>query len=43
MLELNTPAQYVKGIGPRLAEVVATKGITTVEEVLSVAGAVQYE
>ncbi|MBZ5511985.1 MAG: ATP-dependent DNA helicase RecG [Acidobacteriia bacterium] len=34
MLELNTPAQYVKGIGPRLAEVVATKGITTVEDLL---------
>ena len=34
MLELNTPAQYVKGIGPRLAEVVATKGIATVEDLL---------
>jgi ATP-dependent DNA helicase RecG len=34
MLELNTPAQYVKGIGPRLAEVLAGKGITTVEDLL---------
>ena len=34
MLELNTAVQYVKGIGPRLAEVVATKGITTVEDLL---------
>ena len=34
MLELNTPAQYVKGIGPRLAEVVASKGIATVEDLL---------
>jgi ATP-dependent DNA helicase RecG len=34
MLELNTPVQYVKGIGPRLAEVVATKGIATVEDLL---------
>jgi ATP-dependent DNA helicase RecG len=34
MLQLDTPAQYVKGIGPRLAEVVAAKGITTVEDLL---------
>ena len=34
MLELDTQAQYVKGIGPRLAEMVATKGITTVEDLL---------
>jgi ATP-dependent DNA helicase RecG len=34
MLELNTAVQYVKGIGPRLAEVVATKGIATVEDLL---------
>src|SRR5208282_3611259 len=30
MLELTTPVQYVKGIGPRLAEILATKGIATV-------------
>jgi ATP-dependent DNA helicase RecG len=35
MLELNTPVQYVKGIGPKLAEVLATKGISTVEDLLS--------
>jgi len=34
MLELDTLVQYVKGIGPRLAELVATKGITTVEDLL---------
>src|SRR5512142_175282 len=34
MLELDTPVQYVKGIGPRLAEVLAAKGITTVEDLL---------
>jgi ATP-dependent DNA helicase RecG len=34
MLDLNTPVQYVKGIGPKLAEVLATKGITTVEDLL---------
>ena len=34
MLELNTQVQYVKGIGPRLAEVVAAKGIATVEDLL---------
>jgi len=34
MLELNTAVQYVKGIGPRLAEVLATKGIQTVEDLL---------
>src|SRR5512147_2622910 len=34
MLELHTPVQYVKGIGPRLAEVLATKGISTVEDLL---------
>ena len=27
MLEPSTPVQYVKGIGPRLAEVLAAKGI----------------
>ena len=34
MLELNTPVQYVKGIGPRLAEVLRGKGISTVEDLL---------
>ncbi len=34
MLELNTPVQYVKGIGPRVAEVLAAKGIATVEDLL---------
>jgi ATP-dependent DNA helicase RecG len=34
MLELHTPVQYVKGIGPRLAEILAGKGISTVEDLL---------
>src|SRR5512138_1699303 len=34
MLELHTPVQYVKGIGPRIAESLAEKGITTVEDLL---------
>ncbi len=34
MLELHTPVQYVKGIGPRLAEILAAKGISTVEDLL---------
>ena len=34
MLELATPVQYVKGIGPRLSEVLAGKGIHTVEDLL---------
>src|SRR5271165_4888585 len=34
MLELTTPVQYVKGIGPRLAEVLAAKGIQTVDDLL---------
>jgi ATP-dependent DNA helicase RecG len=34
MLQLDTPVQYVKGIGPRLAEVLLTKGISTVEDLL---------
>jgi ATP-dependent DNA helicase RecG len=35
MLELTTPVQYVKGIGPRLADILATKGITTVGDLLN--------
>jgi ATP-dependent DNA helicase RecG len=34
MLELTTPVQYVKGIGPRLAEILATKGLATVGDLL---------
>src|SRR5579871_5426727 len=34
MPELSTPVQYVKGIGPRLAEVLAAKGIHTVADLL---------
>ena len=35
MLELTTPVQYVKGVGPKLAEILATKGIATVGDLLS--------
>ncbi len=34
MLELTTSVQYVKGIGPRLAEVLAAKGIRTVDDLV---------
>ena len=34
MLELSTPVQYVKGIGPRLAEILAAKAIHTVGDLL---------
>jgi ATP-dependent DNA helicase RecG len=34
MLELSTPVQYVKGVGPRIAEVLAAKGIHTVDDLL---------
>jgi ATP-dependent DNA helicase RecG len=34
MAELSTSVQYVKGIGPRLAEVLGTKGIHTVSDLL---------
>jgi ATP-dependent DNA helicase RecG len=34
MLELSTPVQYVKGVGPRIAEVLANKGIHTVDDLL---------
>jgi len=35
MLELTTPVQYVKGIGPKLAEILATKSIATVGDLLN--------
>jgi ATP-dependent DNA helicase RecG len=34
MLEPSTPVQFVKGIGPRLAEVLAAKGMATVDDLL---------
>jgi ATP-dependent DNA helicase RecG len=34
MLERSTPVQYVKGIGPRLGEVLAGKGIHTVDDLV---------
>ena len=34
MLEPSTPVQYVKGIGPRLAEVLRAKDIRTVDDLL---------
>ena len=34
MLELSTPVQFVKGVGPRIAEVLAKKGIYTVDDLL---------
>jgi ATP-dependent DNA helicase RecG len=34
MLELSTSVQYVKGIGPRWAEVLAEKGVQSVEDLL---------
>src|SRR5580698_2304058 len=34
MLELSTPVQFVKGIGPRLAQVLDAKGIRTVDDLL---------
>jgi ATP-dependent DNA helicase RecG len=34
MLELSTAVQYVKGIGPRLADVLAAKGLRTVDDLL---------
>src|SRR4051812_23510313 len=34
MLELSTPVKYVKGVGPRIADVLAGKGIYTVGELL---------
>jgi len=34
MLEPATPVQFVKGIGPRLAEILAAKGLHTVDDLL---------
>ncbi len=34
LLELTTSVQYVKGVGPRIAAILAEKGITTVEDLL---------
>ncbi|HEY4053665.1 MAG TPA: ATP-dependent DNA helicase RecG [Terriglobales bacterium] len=34
MLEPSTPVQFVKGIGPRLADILAAKGIHTVDDLL---------
>ena len=34
MLELSTPVQYVKGVGPRIGEALAAKGIHTVGDLL---------
>ena len=34
MLELSTPVQYVKGVGPRIGEVLAAKGIHSVGDLL---------
>jgi ATP-dependent DNA helicase RecG len=34
MLELSTPVQYIKGVGPRIAEILAPKGIHTVGDLL---------
>src|SRR5499427_7042033 len=34
MLELSTPVQYVKGVGPRIADVLAAKGIRTVGDLV---------
>ena len=34
MLELATPVQYVKGVGPKIAEILASKGIQTVGDLV---------
>jgi ATP-dependent DNA helicase RecG len=34
MLEPTTPVQFVKGIGPRIAEILVAKGITTTDDLL---------
>ena len=34
MLDLSTSVQFVKGVGPRLSEILAAKGISTVDDLL---------
>ena len=34
MLDRSTPVQFVKGIGPRLAEILAAKGLNTVDDLV---------
>ena len=34
MLELSTPVQYIKGVGPRIGEILAAKGVLTVGDLL---------
>ena len=34
MLELHTPVNFIKGVGPRFATILGEKGITTVEDLL---------
>ncbi|HZE80576.1 MAG TPA: hypothetical protein VE604_06710, partial [Candidatus Polarisedimenticolia bacterium] len=34
MLDLNTEVKFVKGVGPRIAEWLAQKNISTVEDLL---------
>jgi ATP-dependent DNA helicase RecG len=34
VLAIDTPVQFIKGIGPRIAELLAEKGITTAEDLL---------
>ena len=34
MLELSTPVKYVKGVGPRIGEILAAKGILSVDDLL---------
>src|SRR3954451_12150497 len=34
MLEPTTPVQFVKGIGPRIAEILVARGLTSVDDLL---------
>ena len=34
MLDLSTNVMYVKGVGPKIADILAQKGIMTVEDLL---------
>ena len=34
MADLDTPVMYVKGVGPKVAEMLAAKGIQTAEDLL---------